>query len=99
MFSGVFLRGVPGGALPTLKTGRRESVSWVQIPPHPLLGTAAGNRTPSTRRSTSKRWGAICGEDHSVKTVGDRELPPVHVTAGLEGNAFSSGHADYIRLP
>jgi hypothetical protein len=36
MFSGVFLRGVTGGASPTLKTGRRESVSWVQIPPHPL---------------------------------------------------------------
>jgi hypothetical protein len=22
---------------PVLKTGRRESVSWVQIPPHPLV--------------------------------------------------------------
>ena len=25
---------------PVLKTGRRESVSWVQIPPHPLIDCA-----------------------------------------------------------
>ena len=36
MFSRVIPSGLPGGALPTLKTGNGESRSWVQIPPHPL---------------------------------------------------------------
>jgi len=36
LFSRVIPSGVPGGSLPTLKTGNGESRSWVQIPPHPL---------------------------------------------------------------
>jgi hypothetical protein len=48
MFSGVFLRGVTGGASPTLKTGRRESVSWVLIPPHPFECSRRGVVFPGT---------------------------------------------------
>ena len=36
LFSMVNPWGVLGAPSPTLKTGRRESVSWVQIPPHPF---------------------------------------------------------------
>ncbi len=32
--------------------------------------TASGNRTPSTRRSTSRRWRAICGASASVGPTG-----------------------------
>ena len=37
LFSGRFVQGVIGGALPTLKTGNGESRSWVRIPPHPFF--------------------------------------------------------------